>query len=289
MVARSNESAGARRSANEQLLVLGHQIREKEHELRVARRRRSWSNLSLIFGPVVLLILYVTLWLPWMDKQVLVAVYIPGIPITIGFCISTIYLKRLPGGPSYPDPSNKSKKKRDTEGQIELKLAQIRDARKLIISEAGFDTRVRRLIYKEDAYSEIERLRADSNRYRRVNNILQGILIIGSLSATGAAGIAGELPQVRWGMLGLTFAVGISSGFLGYFKYKERSFYLQQTADSIESEWEALEIGVGRYKGIQDESTALENFSEEVHRLKSEQKKRQQNLEQPPELRSGED
>ena len=34
----------------------------------------------------------------------------------------------------------------------------------------------------------------------------------------------------------MTFAVGIASGFMGYFKYKERSFYLQQTADAIESE-----------------------------------------------------
>ena len=90
-------------------------------------------------------------------------------------------------------------------------------------------------------------------------------------------------------MLGVTFVVGISSGFLGYFKYKERSFYLQQTADSIESEWEALEIGVGRYKGIHDEEKALESFSEEVHRLKSEQKKRQQNLEQPAELRNSDE
>lgn len=32
---------------------------------------------------------------------------------------------------------------------------------------------------------------------------------------------------------------------MGYFKYKERSFYLQQTADAIESEWEAVEAGIG--------------------------------------------
>ncbi|RCV54710.1 hypothetical protein DEF23_15395 [Marinitenerispora sediminis] len=84
----------------------------------------------------------------------------------------------------------------------------------------------------------------------------------------------------------MTFLVGISSGFMGYFKYKERSFYLQQTADAIESEWEAVEIGVGRYKHIDNEEGRLAEFVEEVHRLKSEQKKRQQNLEQPPESRN---
>jgi hypothetical protein len=67
-----------------------------------------------------------------------------------------------------------------------------------------------------------------------VNNALQGFLIIGSLDATGASGFAVELPDLRWVILGLTFTVGISSGFMGYFKYKDRSFYLQQTADAIE-------------------------------------------------------
>jgi hypothetical protein len=106
------------------------------------------------------------------------------------------------------------------------------------------------------------------------------------LAATGAAGVAGELPVVRWVILGVTFTVGISSGFMGYFKYKERSFYLQQTADAIEQEWEAVEVGVGRYKRIDNEEDRLAEFVEEVHRLKSEQKKRQQNLEQPPEVRA---
>jgi len=75
---------------------------------------------------------------------------------------------------------------------------------------------------------------------------------------------------------------------MGYFKYKERSFYLQQTADAIEQEWEAVEIGVGRYKDKSEEQ-ALADFVEEVHRLKTEQKKRQQNLEQPPEARNPND
>ena len=65
---------------------------------------------------------------------------------------------------------------------------------------------------------------------------------------------------------------------MGYFKYKERSFYLQQTADTIESEWEAVDVGVGRYAREEDENVRLALFVEEVHRLKSEQKKRQREL-----------
>lgn len=70
---------------------------------------------------------------------------------------------------------------------------------------------------------------------------------------------------------------------MGYFKYKERGFYLQQTADAIESEWEALEAGVGRYKESNEdnEEEMLALFSDKIHRLKSEQKQRQQSLDQP--------
>lgn len=85
-------------------------------------------------------------------------------------------------------------------------------------------------------------------------------------------------------VLGITFAVGMSSGFMGYFKYKERSFYLQQTADAIENEWDAVQIGIGNYKD-KGEEEALARFVEEIHRLKAEQKKREENLEQPPDSR----
>lgn len=270
-------------SLNERLLLVNHQIRELEHAMRVARNRRKWSNLSLLFGPLLALLWYALLWIPWITASVLRAVSIPAIPVAIGFCISAYVLKRYPGGPRVPSETYRS---RASEGELELALARTRDVRKLLVANADVPAKVRRIAYKEDAYADIDQLRGESKRYRRVNNFLQGIIIIGSLAATGASGIATEEPAVRWVVLGTTFAVGISSGFMGYFKYKERSFYLQQTADAIEHEWEAVEVGVGRYKHIESEEDRLAEFVEEVHRLKSEQKKRQQNLEQPPEARN---
>jgi hypothetical protein len=56
-------------------------------------------------------------------------------------------------------------------------------------------------------------------------------------------------------------------------------------ADAIENESDAFEVGVGRNKRIKDEEDALAEFVDEVHRLKAEQKKREQNLEQLPESR----
>ena len=266
---------------NEQLLLSNHQIRQIEHALAVARTRRRWSNLSLVFGPVLALLLYAMAWIPHISGKIVLAVYLPTIPIALSFGLAAFLLKRFPGGPR--DASNRN---RTSEGELELQLARERDARKLIVASADVATKVRRVAYKEDAYADIDQLRLESKGYRRLNNTLQGAVIIGSLAATGTSGIAANLPVMRWVVLGVTFVVGISSGFMGYFKYKERSFYLQQTADAIEQEWEAVEVGVGRYKRIESEEERLAEFVEEVHRLKSEQKKRQQNLEQPTEARN---
>ncbi|MEA5362773.1 DUF4231 domain-containing protein [Amycolatopsis sp., V23-08] len=263
-----------------------HRIREIEHHLAIARRRQRWSNVALVFGPVLLVVLYAIAWIPAVDRKILIAVYIPAVPIVFASCVASYFLKRNPGGPQVLAEGGGFM--RESEGDLELALARHRDSRKQVLAQADIEPKVRKITYKEDAYSDVDQLREESKKYRSVNNTLQGVLIIGSLAATAASGIAAELAVVRWVTLGITFVVGISSGFMGYFKYKERSFYLQQTADAIEQEWEAVEIGVGRYKRMSEEE-ALAEFVEEVHRLKSEQKKRQQNLEQPPEARNPND
>lgn len=271
-------------TVSEQLLTLDHAIRQTENALKIARRRKRFSNLSLVFGPVLAVALYAMAWMPWVSRTALWAVYIPTVPVAVGFGIASFYLKTHPGG-----PKSAQDRHRPREDQLELELARQRDTRKLLLAQADVPIKVRRLAYREDAHSDIDQFRVESRGYRRVNNILQGIVIIGSLAATAASGITAAFENVRWVTLGVTFAVGISSGFMGYFKYKERSFYLQQTADAIESEWDAFEVGVGRYKRIGDEEEALAEFVDEVHRLKAEQKKREQNLEQPPESRNAND
>jgi hypothetical protein len=266
---------------NEQLLTLDHEIRHTEHSLGIARNRRKWSNLSLIFGPVLAVLLYSMIWIPRISRPILWAIYIPAVPVVIAFCVASFLLKRYPGGPRAERGGP-----RISEGQLELQLARQRDMRKLIISDTDVPIKVRRIAYREDAYADIDQFRRDSRGYRRVNNVLQGIVIIGALAATGSSALTTALPDFRWVTLGVTFVVGISSGFMGYFKYKERSFYLQQTADAIENEWDAFDVGVGRYKRFTNEEEALAEFVDEVHRLKAEQKKREQNLEQPPESRN---
>ncbi|RAO35452.1 hypothetical protein ONO23_02053 [Micromonospora noduli] len=238
----------------------------------------------MAFGPVLLVVLYALYWLPWLSGSTKRVVLTPAFIVAILFGVAAYLLKRYPGG--YVSKGASIRATRPSESDLELKLARLRDERKLVVASLEGDLKVRRVAYKEDAYFDIDQLRSESRQYRLVNNIFQGFLIIGSLAATGIAGISEKMTWDRWTVLGITFLVGTASGFMGYFKYKERSFYLQQTADAIEAEWEAVEVGVGRYKRIPSEEEQLAEFVEEVHRLKSEQKKRQQNLEQPPESRN---
>ena len=261
-----------------------HEIRVTESHLKKAQQRRRQSNIAIILGPVLTVILFELHWALLSHISLSEAIYVPGGLLAVFCFVAWVKLKLTPGGPpTGPSGGKMMRVPREQEPDLELKIAQLRDERKVIAADAELEIKVRRVAYRDSAYDDIRTLREESWRYRRVNNLLQAILIVGSLAATGASAIIGQYPSVRWVTLGITFTVGMASGFMGYFKYKERNFYLQQTADSIESEWEALEAGVGRYKdsheGNQEEMLAL--FSDKIHRLKSEQKQRQQSLDQP--------
>jgi hypothetical protein len=267
--------------ANAKLRNLTHEIRVVESHLALARARRRWSNITLVLGPFLLVVLFELYWTLRGHERLILAIYIPGGLLSVSAAIASAKLKLTPGGPPFGSAEFLETRDRNSESELELELARLRDERKVAAGYAGTDIKVRRISYRDDAYADVANFRDESARYRRINNYLQGVLIVGSLAATGTSAITGELPNVRWATLGITFLVGVASGFMGYFKYKERSFYLQQTADAIESEWEAVEVGVGRYEK-KDEPERLALFVEEVHRLKSEQKQRQQNLDQPP-------
>ncbi|GAB3872394.1 hypothetical protein GCM10029964_010710 [Kibdelosporangium lantanae] len=91
------------------------------------------------------------------------------------------------------------------------------------------------------------------------------------------------LDVLRWVSIFLTFAVGVAAGLAAYFKFRERSFYSQQTANAIEQEVASFNLGIGRYKryGGEESNDALVEFLQEVHRLQVEQKNREQDLDEP--------
>ncbi|OON75661.1 DUF4231 domain-containing protein [Streptomyces tsukubensis] len=143
------------------------------------------------------------------------------------------------------------------------------------------------MLYREDVTGVVEHFQADSRKYRRVHNILQSLIISGSAATTTIAALdTGQ--QLTWqsvSLTGISFAITLAAAFTGYYKYRERSFFLQQTADEIEKEVNAVALGIGPYSDYEpdQEQAALQLFTQRVEDLRNEQRRRQQQLDQPTE------
>ncbi|GGX17986.1 DUF4231 domain-containing protein [Streptomyces lomondensis] len=131
----------------------------------------------------------------------------------------------------------------------------------------------------------IEQHRIDSRKYRRVHNTLQNLILIGSASTTVVAAL--DTPnQYTWQnitIVSIGFTGTVAAAFTGYYKYRERSYSLLQTADAIEEEANAFTLGVGPYSdfGEDQEQQALKLFTQRVEEHRNEQRRRQQQLDQP--------
>ncbi|MFJ3169705.1 DUF4231 domain-containing protein [Streptomyces roseus] len=167
--------------------------------------------------------------------------------------------------------------------QLELEIAE---ERKLLSAfQLASPIEQRQFTYKDSIPRELDQVRQEAQHYRRIHNAFQSIIIIGSLGTTTAASLADTPSYLKWVTVGLSFGVGLSAGFTGYFKYRERSFYLQQTADTIEQHATAFDLGIPPYTGTETEN--LVRLTTEVEALRVEQRKREQQLDQPHEGRDG--
>lgn len=141
--------------------------------------------------------------------------------------------------------------------------------------------------YRDEIPDLISQFREDASNTRTVHNHLQSVIIVGSVISSAIATASVAYSQTRWATVGVSAAVGLAAGFMGHRKYHERSFNSQQTADAIEREYEAVELRVGRYADM-DEKKAYATFADVVERLRDEQNKRQQQLDQPVEVKRDE-
>ncbi|MFF3518580.1 DUF4231 domain-containing protein [Streptomyces sp. NPDC002573] len=144
----------------------------------------------------------------------------------------------------------------------------------------------RRKLYREEVTTAIEQYQADSRKYRRIHNSLQTLIMIGSASTTTIAALdtGKELTWQSVTLTGISFAITVAAMFTGYYKFRERSYFLQQTADAIEEEANAVRLGIGPYSeyGPGREDEALKLFTQRVEQHRNEQRRRQQQLDQPP-------
>jgi hypothetical protein len=95
---------------------------------------------------------------------------------------------------------------------------------------------------------------------------------------TGLIGFA----NIPWIAAIISFLVSLLTGVTMLFRFRDRAFNLQQTADAIEFEISAADLHIFDYKG-KSEQDALRELAERAERLRDEQRKRQQQLEQASE------
>jgi len=285
MPATRNSSTQESEGPVAQLLIYTEEILELENQLQLAKILRRLFRLSSFGAFIGFFVIYAFNIVEWRDHKVKDLTDWPAIILELAMIGFIVYYNAARIIAKASDDAQQSMKIFDVRRrELDLELAQER--KRMHGVSLNLDLSTRQLIYRDSVPNEIDKYRSESKYYRRVHNFLQAIIIIGALAASTLTGLLQSVPVLRWFAVGTSFAVGVSAGFTGYFKFRERSFYLQQTSDSIDQELSAVGLGIGRYKG-RAEKEAMTEFTEQVELLKIEQRKRQQQLEQPSGGREG--
>ncbi|MFJ4007755.1 DUF4231 domain-containing protein [Streptomyces sp. NPDC090023] len=168
---------------------------------------------------------------------------------------------------------------------LEDMLATNREALRFLSALIHPTLKERRSLYREDVAGVIEQHRTDSRRYRLIHNALQNLIMIGAASTTTIAALdtRNAFTWQNITIVAVGFIVTLAAAFTGYYKYRERSYFLLQTADAIEEEANAFTLGVGPYKDFDaaQDQEALKLFTQRVEEHRNEQRRRQQQLDQP--------
>ena len=164
--------------------------------------------------------------------------------------------------------------------RLELDLERLYDEQALYFGADRIELALRQEIYRGATLRDVATLRKRGDGYRVVNNAFQSVVIVGSLATTTVASLSPAEGPLKWLAVGFSAAVGLSAGFTGYFKYRERAFYLRQTADDLEEQLNAYNLGLGPYeRGTTDERRA--ELTGRIEAIRVAQQRREQQLDQP--------
>ncbi|UOT04481.1 DUF4231 domain-containing protein [Rhodococcus opacus] len=251
-----------------ELLLINIKIEEKEDLRRRAVWRKVWPiRILAIFAAYAIPVIVTTVFtFDRFDMS-------PFIIILVGISIILIALVVIYASAAIVDelPSIKS---------IESELGALKQDRRILEGSLKLTVLEAKASYLEEAERDVNRLNKGGSKNRIYHNVLQSIIIVGSLTATTLSGLSLGAIDAALPAAAISLIVGISAGFAGYFKFRERSYYLNSTADAIEHEVVEFEQGIGRYRNREPEE-ALKEFISETHRLRKEQKKQQQDLDRP--------
>ncbi len=113
-----------------------------------------------------------------------------------------------------------------------------------------------------------------------MHNFFQWSLFVASVTMSVTAAMYDPPQPGKAILISLGAFISFTTAVTGYFKYRERAFNLQQTADAIDQHVTAYDLAIAPYNQT-DETVNLERLTENVETLRVEQRKREQQLEQP--------
>ncbi|MEU3114529.1 DUF4231 domain-containing protein [Micromonospora chalcea] len=136
--------------------------------------------------------------------------------------------------------------------------------------------------YWTETWDYVEEARKGAAKNRRIHNLFQAVIILGSILVTSLTSVMASANPLEWITIVLSIMVTASAGFSSYFKFRERGFNLQQTANAIEKESNSFELRIRDYAENVDDDAAMRTYAERVEDLKEEQRNRELQLEQSP-------
>ncbi|MFE0152821.1 DUF4231 domain-containing protein [Nonomuraea sp. NPDC059007] len=140
--------------------------------------------------------------------------------------------------------------------------------------------------YPVETLDYVELAKRKAARSRKAFRTSQLVISLGSISVTFLTGLNSAIDPSNLTSLGaaiVSLIVSFTTAVSALFKWREQSFNLQQTANSIEREYSHLELSILDYK---DRATAFPLFAERVEKFKQEQRDRELQLELSPEKSS---
>lgn len=285
----SDFDSGLGASSRPRLSRLRKSVRQREKVLAWKRKRARLRLAATVLGAGALASWVVWTALHWGDHATLVRgswvcapALVAAVFTLIVMAIQHSVMKEATSNANsmfYPVPS--PERYTHSMAKVEEELEDLQEEIRLIGAAVAPSLQEHRNLYREEIPGVIEQYRSESRRYRRVHNLLQSLIMVGSTAVTTLAAL--EAKSWTWqtiATVGLGFCVTLATAFTGYYKYRERSYFLQQTADAIEEEANALMLGIGAYLD-QPVDQAMALFTQRVEALRNEQRRRQQQLDQP--------
>lgn len=272
-------------NTDEKRLKLILDIEEKKFNHRIARRPVAWFVALLLFILAIIIlaiaaigIFGVTSFVGGWSTFVTVVLVITLIALTIYFFYDHDTYSEKHGFKAIHRIKRLTSLKEDIEAlQIELRILD-----EFIVARRPHQDK-----YQEELSFIIKQHQERANYNRRLYYFIQIIIIFCSLLVTGLTSGLNNLIRVfgsPWVTPAISFSVSFLTAMITLFRFRERGHNLQQTADAIEFEISCYKKGIFGYKNLSDKE-AFTKFAEEVERLRNEQRKRQQQLEQSSETK----